>query len=155
MAVTDVSISCVARAQEVTNHCMLCHENIAKFREVILCGKYLAIVMEYADGGDLFQAVQVCCRSTPPRLLERKPTQARAWSVAAHLGADPHRGAWLAGGTQESKSQRMNEAMARYFFQQLIAGLSYVHAQVRSRSPLPRFPASPRGISTTNSSVAA
>jgi len=73
--------------KEVTNHCMLCHENIAKFREVILCGKYLAIVMEYADGGDLFQAVQ------------------------------------------ESKSQRMNEAMARYFFQQLIAGLSYVHAQ--------------------------
>jgi serine/threonine protein kinase len=59
---------------------MLCHENIAKFREVILCGKYLAIVMEYADGGDLFQAVQVrsdlCC----PRLLPaRKPTKRAQW----------------------------------------------------------------------------
>jgi hypothetical protein len=43
----------------------------------------------------------------------------------------------------------MNEAMARYFFQQLIAGLSYVHAQVRS---VAASPLSPR---TTKGSVAA
>lgn len=74
---------------------MLCHENIAKFREVILCGKYLAIVMEYADGGDLFQAVQVrsdlCCRGAVHVYCE-KNIQARA---AEALGADPHSGACL------------------------------------------------------------
>jgi len=73
--------------KEVVNHCMLSHENIARFREVILRPRHLAIVMEYAQGGDLFNAVQ------------------------------------------QAKGHRMNEPMARYFFQQLIAGLGYMHSQ--------------------------
>jgi serine/threonine-protein kinase SRK2 len=88
--------------KEVINHCMLMHENIARFREVILCPRHLAIVMEFAQGGDLFAAVQ------------------------------------------QSKGHKMNEPMARYFFQQLIAGLGYMHCQVLPRrlpwttSPVPR-----------------
>jgi len=73
--------------KEVINHCMLMHENIARFREVILCPRHLAIVMEFAQGGDLFNAVQ------------------------------------------QSNGHKMNEPMARYFFQQLIAGLGYMHCQ--------------------------
>jgi serine/threonine protein kinase len=74
--------------KEVINHCMLMHDNIARFREVILCPRHLAIVMEFAQGGDLFNAVQ------------------------------------------QSNGHKMNEPMARYFFQQLIAGLGYMHCQV-------------------------
>mmetsp|Transcript_30394 Transcript_30394/g.57279 ORF Transcript_30394/g.57279 Transcript_30394/m.57279 type:complete len:431 (-) Transcript_30394:248-1540(-) len=73
--------------KEVINHCMLCHENIARFREVILRPRHLAIVMEFAQGGDLFNAVQ------------------------------------------QAKTHKMNEPMARYFFQQLIAGIGYMHSQ--------------------------
>jgi hypothetical protein len=32
--------------KEVLNHCQLSHDNIARFKEVILCPPYLAIVME-------------------------------------------------------------------------------------------------------------
>ena len=85
--------------KEVINHCMLMHENIARFREVILCPRHLAIVMEFAQGGDLFNAVQ------------------------------------------QSNGHKMNEPMARYFFQQLIAGLGYMHCQVgRRRTTTDRQP---------------
>uniref|UniRef100_A0A7S0RGD7 Protein kinase domain-containing protein n=1 Tax=Pyramimonas obovata TaxID=1411642 RepID=A0A7S0RGD7_9CHLO len=71
--------------KEVLNHCQLSHGNIARFKEVILCPPYLAIVMEYASGGDLFNAVQ------------------------------------------EAKGHRLSESTARYFFQQLMSGLGYMH----------------------------
>mmetsp|Transcript_24016 Transcript_24016/g.33058 ORF Transcript_24016/g.33058 Transcript_24016/m.33058 type:complete len:383 (-) Transcript_24016:199-1347(-) len=73
--------------KEVINHCMLQHENIARFKEVILCEKHLAIVMEYASGGDLFSSVQA------------------------------------------AKGHKLTEATSRYYFQQLISGLGYVHSQ--------------------------
>mmetsp|Transcript_10543 Transcript_10543/g.18105 ORF Transcript_10543/g.18105 Transcript_10543/m.18105 type:complete len:389 (-) Transcript_10543:363-1529(-) len=71
--------------KEVLNHCQLSHDNIARFKEVILCPPYLAIVMEYASGGDLFNVVQ------------------------------------------EAKGHKLSESTARYFFQQLVSGLGYMH----------------------------
>ncbi|KAK7359095.1 hypothetical protein VNO77_01041 [Canavalia gladiata] len=68
--------------REIINHRSLRHPNIIQFKEVALTGTHLAIVMEYAAGGELFD--QVCY-----------------------------------GGLQEDH--------ARYFFQQLISGVSYCH----------------------------
>jgi serine/threonine-protein kinase SRK2 len=44
--------------REVLNHrlCMA-HPNIVQFREIFLTHKHLAIVMEYANGGDMFDYV--------------------------------------------------------------------------------------------------
>ncbi|TKY60156.1 Serine/threonine-protein kinase SRK2A [Spatholobus suberectus] len=69
-------------AREIINHRSLRHPNIVRFKEVALTTTHLAIVMEYAAGGELFERV---CR----------------------------------GAIQEDE--------ARYFFQQLISGVSYFH----------------------------
>nr|AIH00110.1 sucrose nonfermenting 1-related protein kinase 2.7 [Fragaria x ananassa] len=44
-------------AREIINHRSLCHPNIIQFREVFLTPTHLAIVMEYAAGGELFDRV--------------------------------------------------------------------------------------------------
>ncbi|CAH9118485.1 unnamed protein product [Cuscuta europaea] len=66
------------------NHRSLKHPNIVRFKEVLLTPTHLAIVMEYAAGGELFH--RIC-------------------SVG-----------------------RFNEDEARFFFQQLISGVSYCHS---------------------------
>jgi len=43
--------------REIINHRMLINPNIIKFNEVFLTPKYLAIVMEYAAGGELFDRI--------------------------------------------------------------------------------------------------
>ncbi|KAK3154325.1 hypothetical protein QOZ80_2BG0189080 [Eleusine coracana subsp. coracana] len=70
-------------AREIINHRSLRHPNIIRFKEVVLTPTHLAIVMEYAAGGELFD--RIC-------------------------GAG-----------------RFSEDEARYFFQQLICGVSYCH----------------------------
>ncbi|KAK6924093.1 Protein kinase domain, partial [Dillenia turbinata] len=80
--------------REIINHRSLRHPNIVKFKEVgsflpfsdvvILTPTHLAIVMEYASGGELFE--RIC------------------------------------------KAGRFSEDEARFFFQQLISGVSYCHA---------------------------
>ncbi|KAJ6997310.1 hypothetical protein NC653_013780 [Populus alba x Populus x berolinensis] len=70
--------------REIINHRSLRHPNIVRFKEVILTPTHLAIVMEYAAGGELFE--RIC------------------------------------------KSGRFSEDEARFFFQQLISGVSYCHA---------------------------
>nr|XP_018675139.1 PREDICTED: serine/threonine-protein kinase SAPK7-like isoform X1 [Musa acuminata subsp. malaccensis] len=70
-------------AREIINQRSLCHPNIIRFKEVVLTPTHLAIVMEYAAGGELFE--RIC-----------------------HAG-------------------RFSEDEARYFFQQLISGVSYCH----------------------------
>ncbi|CAN4122311.1 unnamed protein product [Withania somnifera] len=65
------------------NHRSLKHPNIVRFKEVLLTPTHLAIVMEYAAGGELF--ARIC------------------------------------------KAGRFNEDEARFFFQQLISGVSYCH----------------------------
>ncbi|MED6172458.1 Serine/threonine-protein kinase srk2i [Stylosanthes scabra] len=70
--------------REIINHRSLRHPNIIRFKEVILTPTHLAIVMEYASGGELFE--RIC------------------------------------------KAGRFTEDEARFFFQQLISGVSYCHA---------------------------
>uniref|UniRef100_A0A7S1SGG6 Protein kinase domain-containing protein n=1 Tax=Tetraselmis chuii TaxID=63592 RepID=A0A7S1SGG6_9CHLO len=43
--------------REILNHRSLCHPNIIRFHEVFLMDNYLAIVMEYAAGGELFDRI--------------------------------------------------------------------------------------------------
>ncbi|KAL9377842.1 hypothetical protein Peur_029177 [Populus x canadensis] len=70
--------------REIMNHRSLKHPNIIRFKEVLLTPTHLAIVMEYAAGGELFE--RIC------------------------------------------NAGRFSEDEARYFFQQLISGVSYCHS---------------------------
>ncbi|CAK9173323.1 unnamed protein product [Ilex paraguariensis] len=70
--------------REIINHRSLRHPNIVRFKEVLLTPTHLAIVMEYAAGGELF--ARIC------------------------------------------SAGRFSEDEARFFFQQLISGVSYCHA---------------------------
>ena len=45
--------------REILNHRSLRHPHVVQFCEVFLTHEYLAIVMEFADQGDLFSFVQV------------------------------------------------------------------------------------------------
>jgi len=69
--------------REIMNMRMLRHPHIIRFKEILLTSTHLAIVMEYAEGGELFDHI-----------------------VAAG---------------------RFTEFQARYYFQQLIAGVEYCH----------------------------
>ncbi|XP_024030635.1 serine/threonine-protein kinase SAPK3 [Morus notabilis] len=70
--------------REIINHRSLRHPNIVRFKEVCLTPTHLAIVMEYAAGGELFE--RIC------------------------------------------SAGRFSEDEARFFFQQLISGVSYCHS---------------------------
>ncbi|KAE8722360.1 Serine/threonine-protein kinase SAPK2 [Hibiscus syriacus] len=70
--------------REIMNHRSLKHPNIIRFKEVLSTPTHLAIVMEYAAGGELFE--RIC------------------------------------------NAGRFSEDEARFFFQQLISGVSYCHA---------------------------
>ncbi|KAF9611423.1 hypothetical protein IFM89_032092 [Coptis chinensis] len=70
--------------REIINHRSLRHPNIIRFKEVVLTPTHLAIVMEYASGGELFE--RIC------------------------------------------NAGRFSEDEARFFFQQLISGVSYCHS---------------------------
>ncbi|XP_010919796.1 serine/threonine-protein kinase SAPK3 [Elaeis guineensis] len=70
--------------REIINHMSLRHPNIVRFKEVLLTPTHLAIVMEYAAGGELF--ARIC------------------------------------------NAGRFSEDEARFFFQQLISGVSYCHS---------------------------
>ncbi|CAK9321559.1 unnamed protein product [Citrullus colocynthis] len=70
--------------REIINHRLLRHPNIIRFKEVFLTPTHLAIVMEYAAGGELFG--RIC------------------------------------------SAGRFSEDEARFFFQQLISGVSYCHS---------------------------
>ncbi|XP_077213335.1 serine/threonine-protein kinase SAPK2-like [Tasmannia lanceolata] len=86
------AVKCIERGQkidenvkrEIINHRSLRHPNIIRFKEVLLTPTHLAIVMEYAAGGELFE--RIC------------------------------------------SAGRFSEDEARFFFQQLISGVSYCHS---------------------------
>ena len=63
--------------REILNH-RLCvvHPNIVQFREVLLCPLHLAIVMEFAGGGDMFEYVLTHKQATPGQGL---PEDAARW----------------------------------------------------------------------------
>ncbi|XP_076881408.1 serine/threonine-protein kinase SAPK3-like isoform X1 [Bidens hawaiensis] len=70
--------------REIINHRSLRHPNIVRFKEVFLTRTQLAIVMEYAAGGELFSKI--------------------------------------------TSAGRFSEDEARFFFQQLLSGVSYCHS---------------------------
>uniref|UniRef100_A0A5B6ZY27 non-specific serine/threonine protein kinase n=1 Tax=Davidia involucrata TaxID=16924 RepID=A0A5B6ZY27_DAVIN len=70
--------------REIMNHRSLKHPNIIRFKEVLITPTHLAIVMEYAAGGELFE--RIC------------------------------------------NAGRFSEDEGRFFFQQLISGVSYCHS---------------------------
>ncbi|XP_004511744.1 serine/threonine-protein kinase SAPK3-like [Cicer arietinum] len=70
--------------REIVNHRSLKHPNIIRFKEVFLTPTHLAIVLEYASGGELYD--RIC------------------------------------------NAGRFSEDEARFFFQQLISGVSYCHS---------------------------
>ncbi|KAK9052472.1 hypothetical protein SSX86_029101 [Deinandra increscens subsp. villosa] len=70
--------------REILNHRSLRHPNIIRFKEVLLTETHLAIVMEYANGGELFD--RICTAG------------------------------------------RFSEDEARFYFRQLISGVSYCHS---------------------------
>ncbi|KAI3767803.1 hypothetical protein L2E82_18213 [Cichorium intybus] len=70
--------------REILNHRSLKHPHIIRFKEVLLTETHLAIVMEYAAGGELFDRI--------------------------------------------TNAGRFSEDEARFFFQQLISGVSYCHS---------------------------
>ncbi|XP_011003029.1 PREDICTED: serine/threonine-protein kinase SAPK2-like isoform X1 [Populus euphratica] len=72
--------------REIMNHRSLKHPNIVRFKEVLLTPTHLAIVMEYAAGGELFE--RIC------------------------------------------SAGKFSEDEARFFFQQLISGVSYCHSMI-------------------------
>lgn len=69
--------------REVLNHKNLLHHHVVQFKGVFLTRQYLAIVMEYAPGGDLLEYIR--------------------------------------------RKKGIVEDMARWFFQQLLIGLDYIH----------------------------
>uniref|UniRef100_A0A061SGY3 Serine/threonine-protein kinase SRK2 n=1 Tax=Tetraselmis sp. GSL018 TaxID=582737 RepID=A0A061SGY3_9CHLO len=52
--------------REILNHRSLCHPNVIKFHEVFLTDHHLAIVMEYAAGGELFDRILAKTRFAEP-----------------------------------------------------------------------------------------
>ncbi|WVZ24898.1 hypothetical protein V8G54_003442 [Vigna mungo] len=79
--------------REIINHRSLKHPNIIRFKEVLLTPTHLAIVMEYASGGELFERICSAGRFSEDEVVLLS-----------------------------------NMAIARYFFQQLISGVSYCHS---------------------------
>ena len=53
--------------RELLNHSMLIHPHVVRFEECFLTDKYLAIVMEYAAGGNLFTHVTARSATILPR----------------------------------------------------------------------------------------
>ncbi|KAG5080878.1 hypothetical protein JHK86_004943 [Glycine max] len=82
--------------REIMNHRSLKHPNIIRFKEVLLTPTHLAIVMEYASGGELFERICNAGRFSEDEKL------------------------WF--------SSLVTFHQARFFFQQLISGVSYCHS---------------------------
>ncbi|PRQ30374.1 putative protein kinase CAMK-OST1L family [Rosa chinensis] len=55
--------------RETINHRSLRHPNIVRFKEVLLTPSHLAIVMEYVDGGELFERIYSAGRFSEAEVL--------------------------------------------------------------------------------------
>ena len=109
------------RGQLLEIACRLCvaHPHIVQFRELFLTQSHLAIVMEFAAGGDMFDYVikHKGSGGFPALLLQsqqQKPS-GRQEFTGAHAPAGPGEG--------------LPETLARRFFQQLIFALDFCQRQ--------------------------
>ena len=55
--------------RELLNHSMLIHPNVVRFEECFLTDKHLAIVMEYAAGGNLITCLCLAYQHQHSRML--------------------------------------------------------------------------------------
>jgi serine/threonine protein kinase len=69
---------------EIVNHSLLRHPHVVQFKEVFLTSEYVNIVMEYANGGSLFDLVR-----TQKRLKE---TQVRVEALQPDCNPNKHTG---------------------------------------------------------------
>ncbi|KAL0291634.1 UNVERIFIED_CONTAM: Serine/threonine-protein kinase SAPK2 [Sesamum calycinum] len=97
--------------REIMNHRSLRHPNIVRFKEVLLTPTHLAIVMEYAAGGELFERI---CNAG-------RFSEDEAYFLTYRLFYPAH---------------MFDLFQARFFFQQLISGVSYCHSMVTIMSLL-------------------
>ncbi|KAK9067097.1 hypothetical protein SSX86_014422 [Deinandra increscens subsp. villosa] len=93
--------------REIINHRSLRHPNIVRFRELILTPTHLAIVMEYASGGELFDRISNAGRFNEDEVLLLLILDAFCFLQMLTF---------------------VYSLQSRYFFQQLISGVSYCHS---------------------------
>ena len=76
--------------REVLNHKTLVHPNIVQFREVFLTDTHLGVALEYAAGGELFEAV-----AKAGKLPEIEVRQDCALPVHAAVSSSVRTARWL------------------------------------------------------------
>ena len=108
-------------AREIVYHASMVHPHVVAFREVFLTEEHLAVVMEYVNGGNMFQYVK-----RRGSLHEDEGTHLLdcPWS-GTRLHMQPMRGLARAG---LASSHSVPVPAARWYFQQLMMAVSYCHA---------------------------
>ena len=111
-----------ATLREIINH-RLCagHPHIVRFQEVFLTPRYLAIVMEYASGGDMFEYVLSHREHVPV---------ASAPAAAAATGGSNNGGSATAPPPPprpQTVARGLPEPVARAFFQELVVAMQFCH----------------------------
>ncbi|XP_050375558.1 serine/threonine-protein kinase SRK2A isoform X1 [Argentina anserina] len=104
-------------AREIINHRSLRHPNIIRFREVVLTPTHLAIVMEYAAGGELFERICNAGRFSEDEVSSPSFTWDSLLTPSHFAMSRP-----------DCIYRVLIFSQARYFFQQLISGVSYCHS---------------------------
>ncbi|XP_074585860.1 serine/threonine-protein kinase SAPK7-like isoform X1 [Curcuma longa] len=102
-------------AREIINHRALRHPNIIRFKEVVLTATHLGIVMEYAAGGELFDRICNAGRFSEDEVSFSRRNNKGNNSLSSNV--------CITTLTELNCCFRQ----ARYFFQQLICGVSYCH----------------------------
>ena len=104
------------------------HPHIVRFQEVFLTPRYLAIVMEYASGGDMFEYVL--------RHRERVPVAPAAPATNGSSSNNNDNGGAAAGGAApapappprpQTVARGLPEPVARAFFQELVVAMQFCH----------------------------
>ena len=105
-----------ATLREIINH-RLCagHPHIVRFQEVFLTPRYLAIVMEYASGGDMFEYVL----AHREHVAVASAGGAGGGAAGACTSAPPRQ--------QQTVARGLPEPVARAFFQELVVAMQFCH----------------------------
>ncbi|WVY94487.1 hypothetical protein V8G54_033575 [Vigna mungo] len=111
-------------AREIINHRSLRHHNIIRFKEVVLTPTHLGIVMEYAAGGELFERICSAGRFSEDEFSTHHRHEATYLPSLTSLLATE----CLEIQFFDFHSCYLLLFQGRYFFQQLISGVSYCHS---------------------------
>jgi serine/threonine-protein kinase SRK2 len=75
--------------REIINHRSLRHPNIVRFKEVLLTPTHLAIVMEYAAGGEIFERICNAGRFSEDEVsifIHQVLSEEERWSCVENVG---------------------------------------------------------------------